>query len=191
MENKSELKVTDNRLSAMPLQENLPVAASQNDLIMKCDPEHIHIIESRSWTGYKQASKKTYNARNGGNPTKNQKASFFHKLAFPQYKQINHINGDGLDNRSINIRESSKRLFSFNKSDKSTNNTSGIVGVYYQDGANPRWKAVWTDHEGKSKSKSFSCAKYKEEAKNMAIECRTKEHELNLEILKEKIKPTL
>lgn len=65
------------------------------------------------------------------------KSYLAHRLAwlyvygyFPK-KEIDHINGQGIDNRIINLRDVSSRENHKNKK-KPSNNTSGIVGVRFK-----------------------------------------------------------
>jgi hypothetical protein len=127
----------------------------QNNLIMKCDVEHLSMVEERIWTANKSKHKKTYYVTSRESIKRNQEHCLFHKRAFPRFTEIDHINRDGLDNRSINIREGTNRINANNKS-MQKNNTSGVKGVYYEGGAKPRWKAQWNDENSKKKSKSFS-----------------------------------
>jgi len=52
------------------------------------------------------------------------------------------------------------------------NNTSGTVGVYY-DQLSTSWTATWKDEEGNNHTKSYSVNKYGfENAKDLAIQYR-------------------
>lgn len=52
-----------------------------------------------------------------------------HRLIYPEFKMIDHINGNGLDNRRNNLRESSYQLNNKNKT-KRKNAASKYKGVY-------------------------------------------------------------
>jgi hypothetical protein len=60
------------------------------------------------------------------------KSFLMHRLLLgaPPEKPVDHISGNGLDNRQHNIRLASPRLNSYNRSIQSTN-TSGFKGVYW------------------------------------------------------------
>ena len=123
----------------------------QNGIIMKCDENHLPIVEERIWTANKSKGKKTYYVKSRESKKRNQKYALFHRLAFPEYSQVDHINGDGLDNRNVNIREGKGRVNALNKSKLFKNNSSGFKGVFKENGPKARWCAQWTDIHGKRK----------------------------------------
>ena len=157
----------------------------QNGIIMKCDENHLPIVEERIWTANKSKGKKTYYVKSRESKKRNQQYALFHRLAFPEYEQVDHINGDGLDNRRINIREGKGRINALNKSKLFKNNSSGFKGVFRENGKTPRWCAQWNNIEGKRKKKSFSVFKYGEEqAKQKAIHFRKTEFQKVLQHFK-------
>ena len=84
---------------------------------------------------------------------------------------MDHINGNGLDNRKKNLRDGSGGVNENNQVLRNTN-TSGANGVSF-DETKKRWRARWVDN-GTRKSESFSIKKYgsDEAAKQKAIEYR-------------------
>ena len=147
----------------------------QGDHIMKCDIEHLPLVQERIWTANKAVGKYCWYVKSRASKKRDQDYCLFHRRAYPHIKEIDHINHDGLDNRSCNIREGSGRVNATNRRIQK-NNTSGHKGVRFEKGAKARWKAQWVDKEsGKRRTKSFSVAKYgEEEAKKLAIAWRLK-----------------
>lgn len=151
----------------------------QNGLIMKCDIEHLPIVEERIWTGNKNTGKYTYYARSRKSIRRDQEYCLFHRRAFPDLKEIDHINRDGLDNRSINIREGSGKVNANNKG-MQKNNNSGTTGVFYEGGPKERWRAQWIDFDGVKRTKSFACSKWGDDAFNKACEWREEQTKIKM-----------
>lgn len=84
---------------------------------------------------------------------------------------IDHIDQDGLNNRKDNLRLANKSEQSVNRR-KATNNTSGIKGVSFDKSKN-QWVAQWSEPKINHR-KRFSCNKYGDKAKQMAIDYRNK-----------------
>jgi hypothetical protein len=143
----------------------------QGDLTFKCDVEHLPFVEERVWTGNKSKGKFTYYVKSRESKRRGQDHCLFHSRVYPDLEQVDHINREGLDNRSVNIRDGSGRINPNNKRIQK-NNKSGIKGVY-QNGNS--WCAQWVGVDGKRKRKSFSMSKYGENAFRMACECRERE----------------
>ena len=85
---------------------------------------------------------------------------------------INHIDGDGTNNKLSNLELSSYRHNAIYRT-KHTKNTSGVVGVTaYMSRGKLTWRARITDEGGKRIQKDFSTVVYGDEAFNMACEYR-------------------
>ena len=145
----------------------------QDGLIMTCDPDMLKHVEARLWTARKGRGKKTYYASCRKSKKKNYEACQFHNLICPEFKQVDHIDRNGLNNCRSNLREGSGRVNAQNKS-KQKNNTSGHTGVEWHKpvgNRKGRWKAVWKDEEGKRRGKSFTvyAEEDKERVKAVAI----------------------
>lgn len=102
---------------------------------------------------------------------------------YPNEEQpyIDHIDGNPSDNRIENLKVSSLAENQKNRQMQS-NNTSGVTGVRRYEKVKPSgkiysyWIANWRDENGKWREKSFPIHKLgEEEAKQMAIECRTEQ----------------
>jgi hypothetical protein len=153
-------------------EKYIEVKLQRSELIMKCEIEHLPIIEKRIWYGWKGKDRYTYYGKCRPSQKRNYEAALFHNLAYPELKQVDHVNRDGLDNRKSNIREGNGRINANNKR-LQKNNKSGIKGVYRENGKKPRWVAQWVDKNCKRCKKSFSINKFgEEEAKKLAIEHR-------------------
>ncbi len=141
----------------------------QNGVVMKCDVEHIEHVEDSVWSAW-SGQQKVWYARRRASKKLQQEYISFHVLVSPDYREVIHINRDGLDNRSINLKEK-VRVIAKNE-DTQINNVSGYTGVYYESGAKASWKAQ-IGTRGNQRKKSFSVKMYGyHEAREMAIQVR-------------------
>ena len=100
------------------------------------DKEDLCKIEKYCWmidNGYVVSSERINNK---------QKKIKMHKLLLPEVKLVDHINGNGCDNRKCNLREATRSQNNMNKKLLS-NNTSGVTGVYWAKNCN-KWRAYIT-----------------------------------------------
>ncbi len=74
--------------------------------------------------------------------------------------EIDHIDGNKVNNKVSNLRVCSRRGNVINKC-KQSNNTSGITGVSYNY-KKQYWQGSWSDVNGRSTSRCFSCALYED-----------------------------
>ncbi|MFA5039843.1 MAG: HNH endonuclease [Candidatus Omnitrophota bacterium] len=72
--------------------------------------------------------------------------------------EVDHVNGDTLDNRATNLRLVSHRVNCTNRR-LHRNNTSGVCGLYRHHG-HGRWIAKWVDIHGTSRHAGFADIKY-------------------------------
>lgn len=73
------------------------------------------------------------------------KSIYMHRLIInpKKYEVVDHINGNKLDNRRINLRECSQVVNCHNRNKLNINNTSGYRGVHF-DKSVKRWKSQIT-----------------------------------------------
>lgn len=88
----------------------------------------------------------------------------------PRGKDVDHINGNGLDNRRANLRICSRKENLGNQRVR-TNNTSGFKGVYWHNRAK-KWCAQITEnehgrHQGLFQTKEEAARAYDLAAKNL------------------------
>lgn len=114
---------------------------NDSNKIMLCDIDDWEKLKEYYWresaTGY-------------ANAMINYKNNRFHRMIFdlsdPKI-QVDHVNGDILDNRKENLRLCSNQNNSFNRG-KNSNNTSGYKGVHFDKDRN-KWRASIM-HNGKN-----------------------------------------
>lgn len=101
----------------------------------------------------------------------NSRNGMIHRLIMncPDDMKVDHINGNGLDNRKSNLKIVTDKQNSHNF--HHSRGRTGILGVVFEGGRSPRYRAVWNEN-GKMKTKSFSISKHGDKAEEMAIQHR-------------------
>lgn len=104
------------------------------------DAEDEEVMRQLNWTRFLKRGVKTAYAYSWIKDVDgNRKQVKMHRLLFPEWKVIDHINGDGLDNRRSNLREVTHAENLQNRG-MQTNNKSGYKGVHWHK-KDRRWHA--------------------------------------------------
>ena len=138
--------------------------------IGQIDKDFLERFTERTWGATKQKQENIFYmySRATTNFPYNQ---FFHRLVIPDVDQVDHKDGNTLDNRKKNLRDGSGVINNNNKALHNTN-TSGVNGVYFSK-RDKSWVAMWYEN-GKRRRTYFSITKYgsDEKAKQEAIKHR-------------------
>jgi hypothetical protein len=84
-------------------------------------------------------------------------------------KVVDHINGDGLDNRRVNLRAVTRTENARNLTGKRANNTSGFMGVRFEPRYRHKWSASISDGRKQTIIGRFDTAEEANEAR-LAVE---------------------
>ncbi len=114
------------------------------DYYSLCDVGDLPLIEDHVWCTHVEKGKNVYLVTSGRIDGKRVQRSF-HRSKRPDLPKVDHINRNGLDNRSKNLRDGSEGI-NENNCGLGRNNTSGANGVSY-DKKNRLWRAGIT-HDG-------------------------------------------
>lgn len=156
----------------------------QNNRVMLCDQEDLPIVEKYIWIEQRSHKVKDLSyVMHSSNSSIGLKAKTFHKLIV-DHEVVDHINGNGLDNRKKNLRDGSgtttdgskklaKGTMNARNQRKRHDNISGKTGVHYSN-YDRAWIVQWPTDNGKRKKKTFRVYEKRsyEEAKTMAIAFR-------------------
>ncbi len=112
------------------------VICLNNGLSCIVDDEDFDKVSRHTWYCQKSGKNRYAASRTNG------KFVYMHKIIM-HCNLIDHINGNGLDNRKCNLRSSNKSLNSVNSQKRDGNNTSKFKGVSFRVDRN-RWRSVVT-----------------------------------------------
>lgn len=191
IEKSKEFGILKNRYRVSEDQTYLEVELTQGKILL-CDIEDIPYVQNYKW--FSKKDKDNYYCCGSLNNTKYN----FHRLIKPwgkenEWKQVDHINRNGLDNRRKNLRDGSGKI-NANNCRLREDNTSNKTGVHYSN-YDKCWVVQWNEND-KRRKKSFrvcdntgekkkmnhhKTSRTFEEAKKLAEEFRIKkDKELNL-----------
>jgi hypothetical protein len=121
------------------LYVNIPLSQSR---VSKVDEEDLDLVGDCSWS-FKMSGTKGYAYRLGPRPER--KSVYLHReigiRLFGSCIRIDHVNGDGLDNRRVNLRPASVSQNAQNSQKWRKPTSSKYKGVYFSK-ANQRWAAM-------------------------------------------------
>lgn len=144
----------------------------QGKNIAKFDEQYLPLATRCVWSAAKGAHTDTLYMSHSGKKKQGIPPQRFHRLIHPTFKEVDHINRDGLDNRLKNLRDGSNCINTRNHK-KRKDNSSGKTGVHYS-----KSEGLWVVQypiNGKRRKRTFSTNLYGyEAAKELAIECRRK-----------------
>ncbi len=138
----------------------------QGEFIAKIDIEDLNKIKHCVWSAHKSHNR--YYMQHSNRKKSSLPTERFHTLLFPNWKMVDHINRNGLDNRKNNLRDGTN-INNTNQT-KRKDNTSGKVGVHYSE-YDKCWHVQWYENN-KRKHIRFSTKKYGDNAKLLAIKLR-------------------
>jgi hypothetical protein len=142
----------------------------QDHFIAKIDEFTLPLALKCVWSAKKGAHTDARYMEHSGKKKEGIPPQRFHRLICPLFKEVDHINRDGLDNRIKNLRNGGGSVNKLNQC-KRTDNASGKTGVHFSKSEN-LW-VVQYPMNGKRRKKTFSVSKYGDEgAKEMAISWR-------------------
>jgi len=98
----------------------------QDEFTGKINIDDLQLFKQYTWYAHKGCNNRCYMY----STISKTKKIIFHSKLFPHYKEVDHINRDGLDNRKQNLRDGGLNINKHNQG-KRTDNSSGKVGVHF------------------------------------------------------------
>lgn len=89
---------------------------------------------------------------------------------------VDHIDGDGLNNKIVNLRLVTQHVNALNKK-KLCNNRTGVTGVSFH--ARDQYYSAYTEYNGKAKLECFYLKDYGSQAFSEAVKARRRYEESN------------
>lgn len=110
-------------------------------LVALVDDEDMEYLSQFTWCVGEVSPGRRYAMTRVRKPDGKQATVYMHRIILdaPPKKKVDHINGDGLDNRRENIRLCSHSQNLANRKGPASHNTSGYVGVILYRG---KWRAA-------------------------------------------------
>lgn len=125
-----------------PLQIPLNVSGRSmyGQLYVIVDQSDYEDLVRHNWSVLKDPRRRTFYARRSvRRPDGKNESILMHRLLLPGAEQVDHINGNGLDNRRANLRAATHSQNQHNRG-LQVNNTSGYIGVGW-DAKLGKWRA--------------------------------------------------
>ena len=137
--------------------------------IAKIDKQDLPILKKCVWSALKGHNRfyMEHSSRRGANPLPGER---FHRLIYPEWKEIDYINRDGLDNRRINLRDGKADNINVKNQHRRKDNSSGKTGVSYSN-YDETWVVQWPE-DGKRHSKKFTAKHDRDGSLEQAINFR-------------------
>lgn len=141
----------------------------QDGHIAKLDEFALPLAIKCIWCAKKGTKTETYYMCHSGKKKAGISSQSFHRVLCPLFKEVDHFNRNGLDNRMRNLRNGEGNINKLNQC-KRKDNDSGKTGVHYS-----KWDNCWIvqyPYMGRRIKKRFSVKKHGEIAKELAIAFR-------------------
>ena len=129
------------------------------------DDEDCEMLMEHKWCAQQKGNDNFYVVRNSPRDSNGkQKTIYMHRVItnVPKGKQVDHINGNTLDNRRENLRTCTRSQNQMNRG-RTKNNKSGYKGIYYAKDK-PRFKPWQAQIKHNKKTIYLGYYKTKEEA---------------------------